>query len=333
MFSSQEAFMVRQVSGRPTWLLIFAVLVALGIAMPTAAQSTGMVKGVVTDDKGQPVDGAKVMIEMTAGTGRRFETKTNKKGEFIQIGLNSGAYKVTAEKDKLGSAPANITVRVNQTAEANLVLGVASASASKENAAKSAELKKLFEEGVGLSTSGKHDEAVEKFTQAATLIPNCYDCYNNIGYSYSQKKDWEKAEAAYKKSIELKADDAAAYNGLATVYNAQRKFDLASEASGKAAQLSGNLSAAGGGGGNADALYNQGVILWNSGKIPDAKKSFEGAVAANPNHAEAHYQLGMALVNEGNLPGAATEFETYLKIAPDGPNAATAKSLVGQLKK
>ena len=44
------------------------------------------------------------------------------------------------------------------------------------------------------------------------------------------------------------------------------------------------------------------------------------------------YQLGMALVNEGNLAGAATEFETYLKLAPDGSNAATAKSLVGQLK-
>ena len=53
----------------------------------------------------------------------------------------------------------------------------------------------------------------------------------------------------------------------------------------------------------------------------------------DPNHAESHYQLGMALVNEGNLAGAATEFETYLKLSPDGPNAATAKSLVSQLKK
>jgi len=34
-----------------------------------------------------------------------------------------------------------------------------------------------------------------------------------------------------------------------------------------------------------------------------------------------------------NLAGAATEFETYLKLAPAGPNAATAKSLVAQLKK
>jgi Flp pilus assembly protein TadD len=73
--------------------------------------------------------------------------------------------------------------------------------------------------------------------------------------------------------------------------------------------------------------------LWNAGKIADAKKQFESAIAANPNHAESHYQLGMAMVNEGNLPGATTEFETYLKLAPEGPNAATAKGILGSLKK
>ncbi|PYQ81889.1 MAG: hypothetical protein DMG03_18855 [Acidobacteria bacterium] len=41
----------------------------------------------------------------------------------------------------------------------------------------------------------------------------------------------------------------------------------------------------------------------------------------------------MALVNEGNLPKAADEFETYLKLAPNGPNATQAKALVAQLKK
>ena len=80
-------------------------------------------------------------------------------------------------------------------------------------------------------------------------------------------------------------------------------------------------------------MFNQGVVLWNGGKVADAKKAFESAIQANPNHAEAHYQLGMALVNEGNLASAATEFETYLKLAPEGPNAATAKGLVAQLKK
>jgi tetratricopeptide (TPR) repeat protein len=325
--------MVRRTNGRPTWLSMLPVVAALAMATPALAQSTGMVKGVVTDDKGQPVEGAKVTIEMNGGTGRRFEAKTNKKGEYIQIGLSGGSYKVTAEKDKLGSAPVTVSIRANVAAQADMVLGVAGAAATKEAQEKNAQLKKVFDEGVALSSAGKHNEAIESFNAAIAVNPQCYDCYNNVGYSYAQMKDWEKAEAAYKKSTEIKADDSTAYSGLANVYNAQRKFDLAAEAGAKASQLASTLSATGGAGGNADAQYNQGVILWNAGKVADAKKSFEAAVAANPSHAEAHYQLGMALVNEGNMAGAATEFETYLKLAPEGPNAATAKSLVAQLKK
>jgi tetratricopeptide (TPR) repeat protein len=150
-----------------------------------------------------------------------------------------------------------------------------------------------------------------------------------------QTKDYEKAETAYKKAIELKPDYGEAYSGLSNIYNAQRKFDLAADAAAKATQYGGGGAGAagGGGGGNADTLYNQGVILWNAGKIPEAKKQFEAAIQANANHAESHYQLGMALVNEGNTAGAATEFGTYLKLAPTGPNAATAKALMDQLKK
>jgi len=102
--------MVRRINGRPTWLSMLAIVALLATAVPVAAQSTGMVKGVVTDDKGQPVDGAKVTIKMNGGTGRRFESKTNKKGEYIQIGLTGGSYKITAEKDKLGSAPVTVSV-------------------------------------------------------------------------------------------------------------------------------------------------------------------------------------------------------------------------------
>src|SRR5229473_1601848 len=204
--------MVRRINGRPRFSML-AIIAALTLAAPAVAQSTGMVKGVVTDDKGQPVADAKITIEMSGGTGRRFELKSNKKGEYIQIGLATGAYKITAEKDKLGSAPVNVNVRVSATAEANLVLGIAGAAATKESAAKNAELKKAFDEGVALSSAGKHTEAVDKFTAAAAINPSCYDCYNNIGYSYSQLKDWDKAEAAYKKSTEIKTDDAAAFSG------------------------------------------------------------------------------------------------------------------------
>jgi len=327
--------MVRRLNGRLPWLVTCVAGLSLALAVPASAQSTGMIKGVVKDAQGQPVDGAKVIIEMTEGVSRHFETKSNKKGEFIQIGLQGGPYKVTAEKDKLSSNTAEVRVSISRPAEANLVLGAggASAAATKEAVAKNAELKKVFEEGVAASRAGNHDEAIAKFAAAAALNATCYDCYYNIAFSESQKNDYDKAEAAYKKAIEIKPDYAEAYSGLANVYNATRKFDEAATASAKAMELSGSGATAAGGGGNADAMFNQGVILWNAGKIAEAKKQFEGAVAANPSHAEAHYQLGMAMVNEGNLPGATAEFETYLKLAPTGPNAATAKGILGSLKK
>lgn len=323
--------MVRR-SGWPLWLLLFAVCAALAVASSAAAQAGGMVRGRVLDEQRQPVDGATVNITMES-TGRKYQTKTNERGEFIQIGLSPGGYTLVAEKEKMASAPFKTTVRAAAPANVELVLGVASSLAIREAGAKLDELKKIFQEGVTLSSAGKHDEAIEKFNAAVAILPDCADCYSNLGFSHTQKKEFDKAEAAYKKATELSPNDGTAWGGLANAYNAQRKFDLAAEAGKKAAELSTNLSAAGGAAGGADAMYNQGVILWNGGKIAEAKAQFEAALQANPNHAEAHYQLGMALVNEGNLAGAAGEFETYLKLAPEGPNAATAKSLVAQLKK
>jgi len=322
--------MVRRQYGR-RGLVLCTVLAILAFALPAAAQ--GLAQGTVLDTKGQPVEGAAVSIEQE-GTNRKFDMKTDKKGGFMQIGLASGSYKITATKDKL---TATETVRVSQgrPANAKLVLGAgAAAAAGGAEAAAVAALRKLLDEAIAASNAGKHDEAIAGFTKAIEGNPTCFACYYNIGYNYAQKKDYASAETNYKKAIEMKADYVDAYAGLASIYNAQRKFDEAATASAKAMELSGGGAAgAAGGGGNADAMFNQGVILWNAGKIPEAKKQFEGAIAANPNHAESHYQLGMALVNEGNLAGAATEFETYLKLAPSGPNAATAKGILGTLKK
>jgi Flp pilus assembly protein TadD len=323
--------MVRPVNGRHLWLVACAALVAIAITLPAAAQSTGMVRGVVKDAAGKTVEGAKVIVE-AEGNNRKFETKSDKKGEFVQIGLAPGSYKVTAEKDKQMSAPTPVNVRISPGAPLTLVIGAGGGGASPEVAAKNAELKKTFEEGVAASRAGNHDDAIAKFQHAAELNATCYDCYYNIAYSQTQKKDLEKAEAAYKKAIELKADYGEAYSGLANIYNMQRKFDEAAAASAKAMELSGAGGAAAGGG-NPDALFNQGVILWNAGKIADAKKQFEATIAAKPDHAEAHYQLGMALVNEGNLAAAGAEFEKYVQLAPNGPNAATAKGILATIKK
>ena len=89
-------------SCRRALMLAVAALMAVVLASPGMAQSTGMCKGKVVDAKNQPIEGAKVTIEFKEGINRRYEVKTNKKGEFMQIGLQPGQYKVTAEKQGIG---------------------------------------------------------------------------------------------------------------------------------------------------------------------------------------------------------------------------------------
>lgn len=311
--------MTKMVSRRSAAFLI--VLLA-GLAPAALAQST-MIKGKVIDANKEPMVGVAITIEFMGGVNRKLSTKTDKRGEFIQLLTEGGQYKVTATDPKIGSASGDTVVRLGRVSDMVIVLVPSTAA---NDAAKAAELKKAFDEGVAASRGGRHDEAIEKFRAAIALAPSCFDCHFNIGVAYMSKKDEKAAEAAWKQALEVKADYPEALNALSTLYNNQKRFDEASAMSAKAA-------AAAGGGANADATFNQGIILWNQGKIAEAKAKFEETIAMNASHPDAHFQLGMALLNEGKLPEAVGAFESYLKLAPDGQYATQAKGMIAQLKK
>lgn len=298
-------------------LLVFAV---------SASAQTGTLRGIVTDAEGKPIEGATISITST-GTGSTRQVKTNEKGEWIQIGVFPGEYTITAEKDDLKFVAENFRVGIGDHPPIEMTLQ--KAGPSKEQQEQNAALQKLFDDGVAASRAGDYDTSIAKFTEALKSAPQCQDCYYNIGFAHAQKKEWEKAEAAYKKAVEIKPDYAAAWNGLANAYNAQNKLDLALEASNKAAESGGGAT---GGGGSATGLYNQGVILWNQSKFPEARDKFEAATKADPKYAEAWYMLGSANTNVGNFAQAVAAYEEYLKIDPGGSHAADAKERIEQLK-
>jgi len=312
-------------------LAICAMVVGLaGLAVPVSAQ-TGMIKGKVVDAEKKPVAGAKVTVQQV-DTNSKFVLETKKNGEYMQIGVPPGNYKVTVEKDGL-SATKTTRISLDLTElDFTLTKGGSTEGMSKEDAAKVAAkneaIRAAFKEGATLSNAGKHDEAIAKFNEVLKDVPKCAECYIGIGASNAAKKDYAAAELAYKKAIELDPNMVDAYNGLATVYNDQKKFTEAQAMSAEGMKR----ATAGGGSGSADALYNAGVIAWNANDFPKAQEQFAAAVAANPNHAESHFMLGRVYLNLGKLPEAAKEFEAYTKIAPNGPNAKEAASNFEMLK-
>ena len=314
-------------------IVVCTLLLGFVLAAGPADAQTGQVKGKVVDAKQQPVEGAVVVIEATDGMGRKFVVKSNRRGEYIQIGLPPGQYKITATKDNLSDSRQQ-RISLDQ-AEVNLTLapggggGEMSAEDRKKAEARVAAVKGNFEAAVAASNAGNFDEAIAKFTAVLAEVPKCTECYTNMAAVYMRKKELDQAEAMYKKAIEINPNSADAYNGLATIYNSQKKFDQAAEASAQAQKLSATAP----GGASASSVFNQGVIAWNANKFADAKKAFEDAIKLDPKLADAHYWLAMANLNQANMPDAAKEFEEYLKLAPTGQYAEQAKAVLSQIKK
>ncbi|HEY1304387.1 MAG TPA: tetratricopeptide repeat protein [Vicinamibacterales bacterium] len=303
---------------------IVALIAVCAMAAPAFAQS--VMRGKVTDAQGKPVQDAVVEFAST-DSNRKTSTKTDKNGEFLQVGLQSGGYKVTASKQGVGTQTRDASVKQGQNAPLAFTLAPAGAGGGPTDKAEQAAITASANAAIAALKSGNNDEAIAKFQEVIAKVPTCADCYYNLGMAYANKKDYTQAETAYKKSIELKPENGDAYTGLATIYNAQKKFDLAADASAKAAQFSGA-----GGGGNAEASYNQGVIFFNAGKFAEAKTQFEAATKADPNNAMAQYQLGMTALNLGQIPDAVTALEAYLKVDPNGPKAAEVKSALPALQ-
>jgi tetratricopeptide (TPR) repeat protein len=307
-----------------------AVLCAVSAA-PALAQS--VVRGKVTYAQGKPVPDATILFEATDAN-RKTTTKTDKNGDFLQVGLASGGYAVTASKDKVGTQTLKLQVRQGPNNPLAFTLSTAAPGTGPADQKEAAAVQALAGSAIDAMKAGRHDEAIAKFTEVVAKVPTCVDCYYNIGVAHAARQQYTEAEAAFKKAIELKPDSADAYTGLANIYSTQKKFDLAAEASANASKYSSGGAA---GGAGAEASYNQGVIFFNAGKFAEARTQFEAATKADPNMGMAQYQLGMTSLNLGQIPEAVAALEAYLKVDPNGPKAAEVKAalpaLQGMLKK
>ena len=301
--------------------LLFCLLACLPVA--SAAQMSGIVRGTVVDANGAPVEGARVRFTFEGGLTRNYETTTDARGIYSQIGLAPGPYTVTAAKEGIGEKGTQITLRPGARLTVNLELAAAAAPVSPAATA--------FQAAIAASKEGRHDEAIALFADAIKADANCYDCHYNLGLLHANRKQYEQAERAFTAAQALKPSAPEVLEGLAGVYNATRRFDEAAKASEAAIKL--RTAAGAPTTGNAAGVFDQGLVLWNAGKIDEALVRFRETLSLDPNHGEAHYWLGMGHLNKGSLPEAAQELELYLAREPKGRFADQAKALLPQIKK
>lgn len=298
-----------------------------------AAQNSARVFGVVTDRSGQPVAGATVTLDFAGGLARSYELTTDEAGEYLQMGLMRGPYTLTATKEGVGVNRVAIDLVAGQELEQDLaLLTVEEIYRESLSEAERAEFDArnattdAFEQGLAAARGGRLEDAAQHLRTALEATPDCAECQRNLGIVYGRLEAWAEAEAAFRAALALAPDNAETYDGLAEIYNAQRRFDDAAEASAAAARLSG------GGDDDPAAVFDQGLIFWNAGRLDEARQQFERTLALDPEHGEAHYWLGMANLNAGQMAEAAAEFKLYLDREPNGRFAAQATGILSSIQ-
>jgi len=332
-----------QISSRKVCALgIFLFLLTL--ALPLTAQNR-VIQGTITDDKGQPVVGAQVSIQSLDSKMRQYNVKTKKKGDFVYMGIPAGDYRVVVRA--AGFAPnfrQPIRPSIQEPSVVDMTLTPGSdqklpfeMSAEEVNAIQkevekaekrkqvSAEVQKLFDEGLGLAAQGKHQEAIEVYKKALDQDPEQSNIMGNMADSYSKLGNNEEAVVIYQKAIAVNPKDAALYTNLGVILSKLGKEAESQAAFKKAAEVNPGAS--------AQNFYNIGATLVNSGKSQEAAESFKKAIEADPNFAEAYYQLGMCLSGKAEtMPDAIKALEKYIQIGQKADQIEVAKQIIAALQ-
>jgi tetratricopeptide (TPR) repeat protein len=345
-------------------VILLAMLVAGLCVPPVFAQATGTVKGTCKDVNGQPItDG--VVTYTSVDTGRKYQLKTNKKGEFFSLGIAPGKYNVALTRNgqelfHFSGVPVTLDETQNvldfnlQKEQANAAKGQGltpeqlkqqqeqKAKVEKENLNIKALNDKLAAARAAMQAN-QWDQAVQQMVEATQVDPNRDLIWYTLGEAYSgqakqtaktdraaAKEIYTKAIEAYQKAIAIKPV-ADYYNNLAQAQAAAGQADEAIKSYQQASQLDPTRAGM--------FLYNIGAVQTNSGKVDDAIETFKKVIAADPNRADAYYQLGVNMLGKATLKGdkmvapdgTAQAFQKYLELQPSGPYAQSAKDLLASI--
>lgn len=328
-------------------ITIIALLVGL-YATSAAAQMTTTVKGMAKDEEGKPIADAQVQLQST-DSGRKYNLKTDKKGEYFSLGVQPGTYDFSLVKDgqtiwTLKKIPLTLSgenkVDFDMAKEKTAAMkqsGISEEDRKKIEAAQKENqkirgLNEKLSAARAAKEAGNLDQAIQLLEEATQVDPTRDILWASLAESYVAAGKTDQAIEAYQKAISIAPTKGDYHNNLGQAYLKANKVEEAIGEYNKAAELDPTHA--------GTYYFNLGAVLTNKNKLDEANVAFDKAIAADPNKADAYYWKGVNMFakatvdKEGKMiapPGTAELLNKYLELAPDGKNAQPAKDLLASM--
>ncbi len=153
------------------------------------------------------------------------------------------------------------------------------------------------------------------YNQTLRYAPNSYRVINNLGKTYAETSDYQKAEIMYKRAIDLDPTGPVAYHNLANAYKNTKREDLAEQYFRLAIKLDPNF------------IYSYNALAdmyFKNQKYHEARQILENYLGYNKTNINTLFLLSQIAVTEKDFKGALDYLEKALAIEPQNQLIQTA---------
>jgi tetratricopeptide (TPR) repeat protein len=294
----------------------------LAAALPSAAQDwrgVGRIEGSVTDEAGQPIEGA-VLKAHCAERGGGTTLKSDKKGHFVLGGVVAcnWAFDIQAPGYETRQISIRLPGESSRLAPVKVPLKkAASGGPSAELQALAASADAAYKEGRFADARAEYEKLLAQRPDLAPTI------HQQVGFTYVQEKQYDKAVESLEKVLATDPGNAQIRAIAAQAALEGRMIDK-----GRALLAGIDESQIQ----SADVFFNMGVNFFNAGEAKDAIAYFGKAIAKDAAHVDAYYRRALAHLGQGQTAEAKADFQKVVELQADGEMAAMAKKALESLK-
>jgi tetratricopeptide (TPR) repeat protein len=307
-----------QMRNRYIVLLLLIILVA-GANELAAQMGTGRVAGTIKDDEGNPIEGAKVVAQMS-GSDFQLEATTDGKGRWAILGFRKGGYQFTFSAR--GYIPQQFTSQISGIGK-NPNMNVQLEKMSSGQAFATGPAAEYLKEAAELYEQKQFPQALEKLNLIVTEFPDLYQMHLNIGNCYREMGEPEKAMEHYNMVL---AEEPEHTGALVNVGDMKvRSGDL----EGAVTYFEKAITQAP----DDEVLpFNVAEIYFDQGNVDKAIEYYQRASEVRPDWPEPYLKIGYAYINNADMENAATAFNKVIEVAPDTPQAAMAQAALDSIQ-